>query len=313
MSCSSLSSQAALPIIINTRPVERAAPLTQHLQALGYSVAAIPMLALEPQPVSATDIKLMHQWLAGGYQALVVVSPTAAASGLAVWQKLERQTQIDSNSKLLTTVIKMPSALIAVGEATAAVLQEANYQVLQPTIANNEGMLAMAEIKSLQAGDKLLVWRGLGGRRLLVDTLQARGVHIDSIAWYERTLPEQAYANYKRWLKQFSQLSTTINRPKPVVIISSGTAFEHWIKVVSQAQSSFSELHNNITLLSLADFAYVVLGVRLAEMVAEQQLDYWRVEDLDPKTIAAVISSTQPVKPPYQSSTTSQLIMNKDE
>ena len=43
--------------------------------------------------------------------------------------------------------------------------------------------------------------------------------------------------------------------------------------------------------LQLNDFAYVVLGERLANMVARQQLSYWRVEDLAPATILAAIHS----------------------
>jgi uroporphyrinogen-III synthase len=43
--------------------------------------------------------------------------------------------------------------------------------------------------------------------------------------------------------------------------------------------------------LQLTDFAYVVLGERLANMVARQQLSYWRVEDLAPTTILAAIHS----------------------
>ena len=81
------------PVVINTRPVERAAPLTNHLQAAGFSVVDIPMLSLEARPTTEQDIALMRQWFAGDYQALVIVSPTAAASGLAVWQALEHERQ----------------------------------------------------------------------------------------------------------------------------------------------------------------------------------------------------------------------------
>lgn len=313
MSCSS-SSLAALPVVINTRPVERAAPLTCHLQAAGFTVVDMPMLALQSRSVTNADIKTMQQWLAGEYQALVIVSPTAAASGLAVWQtlELERYAQ-DVNNKSAIGSAKPPSHLIAVGEATAAVLNNVQlpaankYQVLQPAIANNEGMLVMPEIESLQAGDKLLVWRGLGGRRLLVDTLQARGVHIDSIAWYERVMPTDANVQYEQWSKQFSMQKVTqklaqpimaLEQAKPIVVISSGTAFEHWASIVDPVQALDSELKSDVTLdtnldngspLKLSDFAYVVLGERLAHMVAEQQLSYWRVEDLAPETILAAI------------------------
>ncbi|WP_201530568.1 uroporphyrinogen-III synthase [Psychrobacter sp. LFX-11D] len=300
-------------IVINTRPVERAAPLTRHLQAAGMSVVDMPMLTLQPRLTTDSDMILMRQWLAGEYQALVIVSPTAAASGLAIWQLLEREHQangatdkaveaIEGSSNILVA----PSHLIAVGEATAAVLNEAklanaSYQVLQPAIANNEGMLAMPEIDSLQAGDKLLVWRGLGGRRLLVDTLQARGVHIDSIAWYERKMPIDAMMQYQQWLQDFNNRNATVGitasqQAKPIVIVSSGTAFEHWESIV-QAAKTFDVTEKNHVMsvnapLKLSDFSYVVLGERLANMVAEQNLSYWRVEDLAPETILTAIKTT---------------------
>ncbi len=306
-------------VVINTRPVERAAPLTRHLQAAGMSVIDMPMLTLQPRQTTDDDMRLMRHWLAGEYKALVIVSPTAAASGLAVWQLLERERQaeriIDNQIEGIESqciqgsfdTLAAPSHLIAVGEATAAVLNEiksssTNYEVLQPTIANNEGMLAMPEIESLQAGDKLLVWRGLGGRRLLVDTLQARGVHIDSIAWYERKMPVDALVQYQEWLvpllaQQSLQQTISVEPLKPIVIVSSGTAFEHWESIVKAvAEQGLESISNQnmavIAPLELSDFTYVVLGERLADIVAEQQLSYWRVEDLAPETILAAINFT---------------------
>lgn len=297
-------------IVINTRPVERAAPLTQHLQAAGMEVIEMPMLTLQLLERSAADMALMRQWLAGEYQALVIVSPTAAASGLEIWQMLKQQhaaTSQDSQDSQddnlsVSAAYRAPSHIIAVGTATAAVLQQApvqiDYQVLQPMIANNEGMLAMPEIEGLQAGDKLLVWRGRGGRRLLVDTLQARGVHIDSIAWYERTLPDKAVLQYQAWLSTFMAQKTASESlavpplskplPKPIVIISSGSAFENWATVVSQTQVLAADLGIDNP-LQLADFGYVVLGERLATMVDAQQLEHYRVEDLAPQSILAAI------------------------
>jgi uroporphyrinogen-III synthase len=298
-------------VVINTRPVERAAALTDHLQAAGLTVVEIPMLTLQSRPTTEQD--MMRQWLAGDYKALVIVSPTAAASGLAVWQALEDKRQAqnhdddnDSNNErkdIAINALQAPSYLIAVGEATASVLNNAkieasNYQVLQPHIANNEGMLAMPEIERLQAGDKLLVWRGLGGRRLLVDTLLARGVHIDSIAWYERIMPVDALAQYEQWLQGFlarnGMQDTSASQPKPIVVVSSGTAFEHWESIVRAVAEKALKQHTareNPAILpyKLSDFSYVVLGERLANMVAEQQLSYWRVEDLAPETILAAI------------------------
>ena len=302
MSCSDLL-PCTLPVIINTRPVERATALTHHLKAAGFSVVEMPMLTLQDRALSDCDIRLMRRWLAGDYKALVIVSPTAAALGLGVWRTMIQQRHaldVSDNEcqveALDTLSLSAPSQLIAVGTATAKVLQKSkiattSYEVLQPTIANNEGMLAMPEIEQLQAGDKLLIWRGIGGRRLLVDTLQSRGIHIDSIAWYERLMPDMAKANYRQWLQQFSiQHERSLSQSKPVVIISSGTAFEHWANVVNDAYMTHLDyaLDKNVT---LADFTYIVLGARLAEMVSERHLNYYRVEDLLPKTILAAIQS----------------------
>lgn len=299
-------SSAVSKVVINTRPVERAAPLTNHLQAAGLTVVDMPMLALQSRSITDNDMIMMRQWLAGEYKALVIVSPTAAASGLVAWQALEHKAKGDTGNQAsiaASNTLKTPSPLIAVGDATAAVLNSAkldtaNYQVRQPKIANNEGMLAMPEIESLQARDKLLIWRGLGGRRLLVDTLQARGVHIDSIAWYERTMPIEASAQYQCWLQDFleydflnhnaQQNIASSKQSKPIVIVSSGTAFEHWTTVVNESAAN-SVIPN--TALTLSDFAYVVLGERLTNWVAKQQLSHWRVDDLAPETILAAIST----------------------
>lgn len=265
--------------VINTRPSERAAPLSAHLQASGMTVVDMPMLALNPLAVSEQSLDLMRRWQAGDYQALVVVSPTAAALGLEVWHKLGHEVTAKD------TASKTPSPIIAVGAATAAVLHAADCEVRQPKVANNEGMLMMPEIARLQAGDKLLIWRGLGGRRLLVDTLQARGVHIDSIAWYERTMPDNACTHYQQWAMSFFNKDRVRADPKPMVIISSGTAFEHWEQVV-QATNTEKNSHAQRT---LADFRYIVLGARLADMLDVRQLDFLRVEDLDPETILRVL------------------------
>ena len=281
-------------VVINTRPVERAAPLTQHLQAAGLTVVEMPMLTLRPRPTTDLDISLMHQWVAGEYKALVIVSPTAAASGLVAWQSLEHEKRKykakDSNGKYVQRFsegLSLPSPLVAVGEATAAEFSQVridttNYQILQPKTANNEGMLAMPEIDSLQAGDKLLIWRGLGGRRLLV-----------------------ALTQYQQWQQAFLTHNTAsdialLKQPKPIVVISSAAAFEHWSSIVNDEQSKTLKKEQNSDAvadieqrlsLTLKDFSYVVLGERLANMVAAQQLSYWRVEDLSPATILSAIYS----------------------
>ena len=106
-------------------------------------------------------------------------------------------------------------------------------------------------------------------------------------------------AQYEEWQTQFLaqqslQQTSSVAQPKPIVIVSSGTAFEHWEVIVNAFAVKLSKSDRSKAVrspLKLNDFAYVVLGERLANMVARQQLSYWRVEDLAPITILAAINS----------------------
>ena len=101
-------------------------------------------------------------------------------------------------------------------------------------------------------------------------------------------MPNDAMAQYKEWYAQY--LSQKSEQPRPIVIVSSGTAFEHWQAIVTEVAAQKAKKDKIASSpLQLNDFAYVVLGERLANMVASQDLSYWRVEDLAPETIVAAI------------------------
>ena len=288
-------------IVINTRPIERAAPLSAALAASNHSVVELPLLTLQPRQASHHDELLMQQWLRGEYAVTVVVSPTAAAMAIAYWQ--QAQPQIDLGGKVTDRgigAILQPSHIIAVGDATAAVLRQHGLRVEQPLIANNEGMLQMPLIAELEASDQVLMWRGLGGRRLLVDTLRERGIQVDSIAWYERVWPPASALLYQQWLTNYWSIQQAMPAhmaaQAPIVIISSGAAFAYWQRLVKTTTAIVIEqtehLANNETnfALKLADFDYIVLGDRLAGILHEHQLSYYQVESLDPATIVAAVA-----------------------
>lgn len=279
-------------VIFNTRPIERADLLTQGLQAAGYSVFALPLLTLCPRARSAHDELLMRKWCAGKYDVVVVVSPTAAEMALAYWREIQG---LDDLSQIV-----QPSAIIAVGDATASVLMEAGLQVEQPLQANNEGMLQMPIIADLNAGNRVLMWRGLGGRRLLVESLRQRGVEVDSIAWYERVAPTEAYLSYRQWLIDcLDKLPVKLWRSPPIVLISSGASFENWQQLITKTHND-TELLALLTqklgqavqvadLPGLADYDYVVLGTRLAAFLHDQRLHFKQVEYLDAETILSAL------------------------
>jgi uroporphyrinogen-III synthase len=81
--------------------------------------------------------------------------------------------------------------LAAVGARTAGVLEEAGLHVsLVPEKGfTSEDLLAMSELQEV-AGRRVLIIKGEGGRRLIADTLRARGAEVDEISVYRRCLPQ---------------------------------------------------------------------------------------------------------------------------
>lgn len=288
-------------LLINTRPVERSAPLTQLLHQHGIRTFSLPLLALTPVLQPATTAQYMRDWQAGCYDALVVISPTAAQHALATLD--------------LTDFLPPDTPILAVGSATAAVLHEAGWQTLQPEQMSNEGMLQMPVVKGLHAGSRVLIWRGQGGRRLLSDSLQDRGVTVDAIAWYERVLPKTAAAALTLLAQLLAPntntpLKSSLNNAKPTVLISSAMAFAHWQQLLAnlhpvQIDSSLTKASANS--LNCQDFQYIVLGARLAAMLDAEQLDYQQVADLQPERILAVLQAVNPTVSSCQPDGTHQL------
>lgn len=97
-------------LFINTRPNNRALPLTEAMHELGVDVIELPLLELIEQPWSHALSQLYMQLSQA--QIIVVVSPTAVEIGL----KYLKQSGIQlSELRHITWV--------AVGEKTAEVLQ----------------------------------------------------------------------------------------------------------------------------------------------------------------------------------------------
>ncbi|MFA9487013.1 MULTISPECIES: uroporphyrinogen-III synthase [unclassified Moraxella] len=230
------------PLFINTRPIHRSHELNQLGDGC-VQMVNLPLLAINDLSPNAQEQAMLDALMNGVYQALVVTSAEAAKRAISHLRTLGHQ-HADDLPKLIAT------PTIAVGKATAKALYDFGLSVALPTIANNEGMLAMPVIDKLQAGDKILIWRGVGGRRLLHDTLAGRGVQVDAMAWYERVAPHDLAQNYHAIAPQLAYANTH-NIPI-FMLIASQMAFEHW-------QNLDSPFANNIH--------YLTLGVRLFDIV----------------------------------------------
>lgn len=252
---------------LNTRPVERAGKLTQELAACGVLVKDMPLLSIKPLPISDDDKAALAD--IANYAVVVCVSPSAANLAAACLLSNKASSQVSNKvssqavNQKISQAAQQKQALhrpnwVAVGSATQQALSLHGILANTPVTMNNEGMLLLPEIASLTQADKVLILRGKGGRRLLVNELQKKGVTVHSIAFYERQRPEnlaKQFAGIRQWAR--------------VVLISSGEAWQHWCSVCEQVQQ----------------YQYVVLGERIADMVASLGCQYVLVNDLSSQCI----------------------------
>jgi uroporphyrinogen-III synthase len=161
---------AGLGVLI-TRPAGQAAGLRARLRELGGETVLFPTLDILPP--ADPDTLARHLADLAAFDLAIFVSPTAVQYGLAAapaWP---------------------PGLRVAgVGQGTAAALGAAGIQpVLAPRAgADSEHLLALPELADL-AKQRVLIFRGEGGRELLAETLSARGARVDYAECYRRGLP----------------------------------------------------------------------------------------------------------------------------
>lgn len=226
---------------INTRPSDRAQPLTQMLGQKGIDVLNLPLLVLKPVPWSS---QLNQQFFELPHvQVIVVVSPTAATLGLQALKRLE-----------ISLLDLKAVTWIAVGKATAQVLEQAGIVPIIPDIENSEGMLEIPVLKSLNL-HKVAVWRGKDGRQFLLDYLAQKQVEIFNCILYTREKPLQANHIFKEYQSVLADTHDPI-----YVCISSEASWKNWLEVCQNASTILMKCH------------YLILGQRLTNLVKKTHL-----------------------------------------
>lgn len=164
--------------VLLTRPVAQSAAMATAITALGGNVCELPLIEIEP--IAETDacenIKNIIQNL-DHYCAAIFISTNAAKFGM---QWIDRYWP------------QLPSGLsaYAVGPGTAQVLNEFDWPVfVSDQGVTSEDLLALPGLKQVE-GKKVALFRGVGGRELLAETLRARGASVDYLELYHRHTPD---------------------------------------------------------------------------------------------------------------------------
>ena len=159
--------------VLLTRPVEESAALAASLSEAGIFSSSLPLLGIEPLPVTPGQ-QAVFQSL-GRYCAVIVVSKPAAR--LAV-QHVDQPWP------------RLP--WFSVGAATAQVLADHGLNVhYPPTGDDSEALLQLPALREAiaQPGARVLILRGEGGRELLAQHLCEQGASVDYLELYRRFLP----------------------------------------------------------------------------------------------------------------------------
>jgi uroporphyrinogen-III synthase len=154
--------QKAEVAVLVTRSGKSGEQLTDLLKSEGYQSCFTPTLKI---------IKESLLLPAEDYQQAIFVSQNA------VKYSVER-------SQLVKDLL--PTQLIAVGEGTAARLEQNGFDdVIIPESSNTEGLLELSSLQSIK-GQQILLIKGRGGRELLEKTLSDRGAICYPLEVYSR-------------------------------------------------------------------------------------------------------------------------------
>lgn len=191
--------ESKLPVLV-TRPAHQAEEICPALEALGCDVICQPMLdivavAETPQIKSLfMDIDL--------FAAVIAISRNAAEMGLNTLDQYWPQWPSDID-------------WIAIGPVTAGVMREQGLNVKMPARQfDSEGALQMPELNNIE-GKKVLIWRGIGGRETLAETLRERGAEVVYAELYQRLVP---HYSEQQWQQVCAQ--------SPLLLVSSGQGLE---------------------------------------------------------------------------------------
>jgi uroporphyrinogen-III synthase len=160
--------------VVITRPRSAAEVLARALEREGARAFVFPALEIEATEPTAVHREVLARL--ADFHLAIFISANAVERGLAVaraaapWPERTR--------------------VAAVGEATAAALRNSGFHaVISPRERHDsEALLALPELRSVK-GERIIVFRGEGGREHLREVLEARGAQVDYVECYRRTRP----------------------------------------------------------------------------------------------------------------------------
>ncbi len=244
-----------------TRPVDQAKNLTKVLEERGAKVFHLPLMIIEALPQDEElekKIKKLNQ-----YDMAFFISTNAAQIGMELLEPY-----FPTFPKNVT--------YFSPGPITAKVLQSYGIDVAYPEKAmSTEALLILPEIRKIiqkksKKKKRAVIFRGIGGREFLANTLRAKGMVVDYIELYKRVLPEYKESYLKDILK---------NKKPDGIVFNSAEAIHNFMVLFEKIYPAYIEIpvfvssprlenvvrkigFETISLLKAADDKSIALGVK---------------------------------------------------
>lgn len=248
-------------IFINTRPMGKAMP------NIDISNVHLPLLAIMPFE-NLTDVENEHlaTFINGKIATVVVVSVETVRCAI----NFLKQHGIYHASDLAHR-----PTLIAVGQPTKDALVQFGFDVITPAEfglpMSNEGMIQLPILANLNQNDHIMIWRGVGGRRLLDDTLAQRGVRVLPIEFYQRQAPNDIAKQFEHFYQNLP------SNAHLYVLISSGMSLDIWVDFDKKTHAT----------------TFLALGERLTQLTTQHypNCPVHRIDDMSQTTLSTILHS----------------------
>jgi len=162
------------PRLLVTRPAAQSARLCTLLEAAGYEAIRLPAIEIL-DPVNLYELEAATDEL-DSYDLAVFVSVNAVQKGVEF--VLDRR-EWPEQTGIATVGARSAEALLPYGLST---------DFVPPHEFNSEALMALDEMQDM-SGQRVVVFRGNGGREYLRDTLVDRGAEVDYVEAYRRACP----------------------------------------------------------------------------------------------------------------------------
>lgn len=188
--------------IVITRPIGQAAKLSNLIEKAGGQAVSFPLIEITP----LNDYKAFEDCISqlDQYDWAIFISSNAVQNGMPFVSKLN-----------------LPSSLkfAAIGPSTAAELSKFGIQntLIPEDRFDSESLLATPEMQAVN-NQKVMIFRGVGGREVLAETLKLRGAEVHFAECYQRINPQ----------KDLSALTALSNQDAlDAIVITSSEAMRH--------------------------------------------------------------------------------------